>query len=94
MLTNSPLYGNLMFRRRGRVAEGVISILGELPIVRVEVRDLPALVGDPSMSVLVLRHFRRSYHIFHCVDTDLRKVVCFQSHGMPQHSLMGQNRYI
>jgi hypothetical protein len=37
------------FSRKGKVAEGVLSILQELPVVNVKVDDLPALVGNPSM---------------------------------------------
>jgi len=36
------------FPSTGKVAEGVLSILEELPVVKVKVDDLPALVGDPG----------------------------------------------
>jgi hypothetical protein len=34
--------------RNGQVAKGVLQILEELPVVHVEVEDLPSLVGDSS----------------------------------------------
>ena len=36
------------FHRTGNVALGVLSILTELPVVQVNVRDLPALVTNPG----------------------------------------------
>ena len=38
--------------RNGNVSQGVLSILGELPIVKVRVEDLPALVNNPGMPSL------------------------------------------
>ena len=38
----------LTFHRTGNVAQGVLSILAELPIVKVNVKDLPTLVSNPG----------------------------------------------
>jgi hypothetical protein len=38
----------------GNVTQGVLSILSELPIVKVNVGDLPALVSDPGDVIFTL----------------------------------------
>lgn len=42
----------LFFISNGNVSQGVLSILDELPIVKVRVEDLPALVNNPGMPSL------------------------------------------
>jgi len=42
--------------RNGKVAQGVLDILEELPIVTVGVDDLPGLVGNPGMFTRCLFH--------------------------------------
>lgn len=37
--------------RNGKVSQGALSILSELPVVYVKVEDLPALVNDPSTCI-------------------------------------------
>ena len=38
----------------GNVTQGILSILSELPIVSVNVKDLPALCSDPGEIFLLL----------------------------------------
>ncbi|GBE85762.1 predicted protein [Sparassis crispa] len=47
----------------GKVADGVLDILKELPIQRVEVEDLPALVSDPGTDL-------RKIYVVHALPAD------------------------
>ncbi|PCH34748.1 hypothetical protein WOLCODRAFT_139556 [Wolfiporia cocos MD-104 SS10] len=47
----------------GKVADGVLDILQELPIVRVKVEDLPALVSDPATDL-------RKVYVVHALPRD------------------------
>ena len=38
-------------RRNGQVSQGVLSILEELPIIKVNVKDLPSIVANPGKLV-------------------------------------------
>lgn len=75
--------------RTGNVAEGCLSMLSELPIVRVKVEDLQRLVTDPSTSFIELlassnhpfsNGFAKGrYYTFFTFSTNLAELLSFTS---------------